>query len=139
MSEKKEGRAAPHNLDLVADFVNSADLETGRESPAERMRRMHGHGGVPQSQSRLRTSPAPPGGPTSIRSGGQVRVGFATPLSDACRLLRSQISPHQPDLSARLAEPPTPLARRLADGRSLTGAVEILEPKNAAPSSKKIA
>src|ERR1700761_5604118 len=31
MSEKKEGRAAPHNLDLVADFVNSADLETGRE------------------------------------------------------------------------------------------------------------
>jgi predicted RNA-binding Zn ribbon-like protein len=136
MSEKKEGRAAPHNLDLVADFVNSADLETGREdlsgSP-ELAAWLHAHDLLPSETAlgeadlnaslRLREALravmlSHNGGPVDAAAERELeavarrgRLGVHFPAGDAMRL-----EPEAPGLPGALAALLVPVAEAISDG-----------------------
>jgi predicted RNA-binding Zn ribbon-like protein len=136
MSEKKERRAAPHNLDLVADFVNSADLETGREDlsgPRELAAWLHARDLLPSGTAlgeadldaslRLREALRAVmlthnGGPMdataereleAVARRGRLSVHF--PAGDAMRL-----GPEAPGLPGALAALLIPVAEAISDG-----------------------
>jgi predicted RNA-binding Zn ribbon-like protein len=136
MSEKKEGRAAPHNLDLVADFVNSADLETGREdlsSPRELAAWLHARDLLPSGTTlgeadldaslRLREALRAVmlthnGGPTDATAEREFeavarrgRLGVHFPAGDAMRL-----EPEAHGLPGALAALLVPVAEAISDG-----------------------
>jgi predicted RNA-binding Zn ribbon-like protein len=136
MSERKEGRAAPHNLDLVADFVNSADLETGREDlsgPQELAAWLHARDLLPSetvlggadldASLRLREALRAVmlthnGGVMEAAAERELeavarrgRLGVHFPAGDAMRL-----EPEAPGLPGALAALLVPVAEAISDG-----------------------
>jgi predicted RNA-binding Zn ribbon-like protein len=137
MGEEKEGKPAPNSLDLVTDFVNTADLETGREDlsgPSELAAWLHARDLLPSETTPLEDADLAAslrlraalravmlshnGGPVDAAAERELetvarrgRLGVHFPAGDAMRL-----EPEAPGLPGALAALLVPVAEAISDG-----------------------